>query len=586
MSRRSVLIMALMAALFSSCGAPAQVAPTQTVLPPSPTAVVVPPTAAAEVPISTSRPTDESRPLAPPQGGPLPSAKNAYFTAAGNCALCHRSNIDETGNDVSLDKDWRGSMMAQAAVDPYYQAGVSINLARFPAYSEAIQSKCSTCHLPMAHTSGVFTGEESPIFGPGGYLDPQNPSYQLARDGVSCTTCHQIQDQGLGKDDSFSGGFVIDRDTPMGARILYGSYQPLRPSQQMMSMATGFISQLSGHLQESELCATCHNLYTHYVTADGSLSQDLFPEQTPFSEWLHSDYAERSTCQDCHMPAAEGGVLLSTMGPVGPRSPFAQHTFVGGNAYMLGLLKDFGGELGVQSGPEQLEEAIMRSQAELTSNSALLEVSQPRMEATSLGFEITITPLTGHKFPTGYPSRRAWLHVTVRDGEGELVFESGAYGADGSIAGNANDQGGQAYEPHYEEISVPDQVQIYETILTDVDGQLTTVLLAASAYAKDNRLLPAGFDKASAGADIQPKGLSLADEDFSAGGDTVRYLVELGAMSGPFTVEVELLYQSISNRWAMDLRGYDTEQAQLFSAYYDARPNTPLLVAKQVLVSE
>jgi hypothetical protein len=372
----------------------------------------------------------------------------------------------------------------------------------------------------------------------------------------------------------------------MGSRIAFGRFNPVMGSQQMMAMSSGFIIQQSDHMLESEICATCHNLYTQYVTQDGSLSEDWFPEQTPYNEWLHSDFATRSSCQDCHLPQAEGSVVLSNLGPAGPRSPFGIHTFTGGNAYILGMLQNFGGDMGVQAGPEHLEEAIERTLLELGSNTAELAISQPELDGTTLRFDVTTTVLTGHKFPTGYPSRRAWLHITVRDGEGELVFESGAFGEDGSILGNANDQGGQAYEPHYEEISIPDQVQIYETVLSDVEGQLTTVLLAASSYQKDNRLLPAGFDKTTAESDIQPKGLALADADFIAGGDTVRYMVELGAVPGPFTVEAELLYQSISYRWAMDLRAYDTEQALLFSEYYDATPNTPVLVASQVLTSE
>ena len=49
--------------------------------------------------------------------------------------------------------------------------------------------------------------------------------------------------------------------------------------------------------------------------------------------------------------------------------------------------------------------------------------------------EILIENLAGHKFPAGFPSRRAWLHVRVLDKDGKLIFESGAVREDGAIHG-------------------------------------------------------------------------------------------------------------------------------------------------------
>jgi hypothetical protein len=46
-----------------------------------------------------------------------------------------------------------------------------------------------------------------------------------------------------------------------------------------------------------------------------------------------------------------------------------------------------------------------------------------------------------------------------------LFFESGKQNPDGSIQGNAADTDPLAYEPHYDLITQPDQVQIYEGIM-------------------------------------------------------------------------------------------------------------------------
>ena len=362
MSKKLVLIttLFLLTALTSACTGTDE-KPTKAPILSSPSVETIPPTATAAAAQPIPETPDETRPLAPAQEGNPITARNEYFSGSGLCVTCHRDNIDQAGNDVSLNELWLGSMMAHSAVDPYYLAGVSMNLANFPEYSDAIQAKCSSCHMPMAHTTAAFNGNKSLIFGSEGFLDPDHHLYELARDGNSCSACHQIQDQNLGEFSSFSGGFIIDDETPPGERVLFGRFDLGHMSQRMMAMASGFVSLQSDHLLESEICATCHNLYTQYVLEDGTFSEEWFPEQTPYSEWLHSDYATQSTCQDCHMPAAEGAVVLSTMGhSAPPREPFAQHSFVGGNAYMLEVLKNYGGELGVQAGPEQLDPAIER----------------------------------------------------------------------------------------------------------------------------------------------------------------------------------------------------------------------------------
>src|SRR5438477_2123185 len=97
----------------------------------------------------------------------------------------------------------------------------------------------------------------------------------------------------------------------------------------------------------------------------------------------------------------------------------------------------------------------------------------------SLQVEVFVQNLSGHKLPTAYPSRRAWLHVIVKDHEGHTMFKSGALNPDGSIQGNDNDADPTCFEPHYREITSSDQVEIYEPILKDSVGRVTTGLLSA-----------------------------------------------------------------------------------------------------------
>jgi hypothetical protein len=153
--------------------------------------------------------------------------------------------------------------------------------------------------------------------------------------------------------------------------------------------------------------------------------------------------------------------------------------------------------------------------------------------------------------------------------------------------GNDNDADAAAYEPHYTEINSPDQVQIYEAILEDVGGNVTTGLLAAKGYRKDNRLLPSGFDKTTAGDDFGVHGPALDDADFGGGGDTVRYALPLDGAAQPLSVSVRLLYQAIGHRWAENVRPYDAPETNRFLRYYDAVPNEPVeMAAVEVTVGQ
>jgi hypothetical protein len=268
------------------------------------------------------------------------------------------------------------------------------------------------------------------------------------------------------------------------------------------------------------------------------------------------------------MPAVnEPVVVASILGQ--PREGVLQHSFVGANFLMEAMLDTHRDELAVTAPPAQMAAATARITAFLQTQSARVTIGSPQLSAAQLDIPVRVENLTGHKLPTAFPSRRAWLHVVVTAADGHIVFESGKLNPDGSIVGNANDADPTRFSPHYARITQPDQVQIFEPILGDSQGHVTTGLLSATQYLKDNRILPAGFDKSTAPPDIAVKGEAAADPDFTAGSCTTRYDLSTNGAAGPFHVSVEFLYQPIGYRWAHNLASYQAAEPQQFVRDYD-----------------
>jgi len=485
---------------------------------------------------------------------------HSQFVTSDRCIACHSNLRAPSGEDVSIGFDWRSTMMANSARDPYWHAGVRREVTDHPTARAAIEDKCSTCHMPMARFDAAAAGGRGEVF-----ANLPATEHALAADGVSCTVCHQIAATGLGEQESFDGGFKIATDAV--ARGVFGPHDVDKGRASVMRSASAFTPSTGSHIQQSELCATCHTLYTTALNDSGEQIGTL-PEQVPYQEWLHSDYRETRSCQSCHMPVV--GVDMPISGIMGqPRPHFSQHTFRGGNAFVLGLLNKYRDELGVKALPQELDAAVAETKAYLGSQAATLAITAAKLTGQRLDVDVAIASTTGHKLPTAYPARRAWLHVVITDDSGGVLFESGAQRPDGAIVGNDNDADAARFEPHYDEIVSADQVQIYESVMVDAQGAVTTGLLRGVRYAKDNRLLPRGFDKRNASADVAVHGEAAQDPNFAAGGDSVRYRLDLGRRpTGAVHVKAELMYQSIGYRWAENLRAYDAPETQRFVRYY------------------
>ncbi len=513
-------------------------------------------------------------------GQPLTSFETEKFVGSEKCAACHNLLFDAEGNSLSILNHWRSSVMANAAKDPFWQAKVSSEAARNPAIKEIIEEKCVTCHMPMAKVEAQSTGQKI-LFEPG-FLEPIHGLHAAAMDGVSCSFCHQIEDSNLGNSKSFSGKFKIDEKTARPDRQIYGPYNNV--DQKTMQTSVGYKPVHGSHMATSEFCATCHTLFTPYLDGEGNIAGE-FPEQTAYLEWQNSKFGDNTkddlSCQECHMPEPDESVQISRYAPSGTekRPNFSQHHFVGSNIQMLKLMKDNLQLLGLTTSSQELEDTLQRTLKQLQEKTAQLSVLKANRLGDILTTEIEIQSATGHKFPTGIPCRRAWIHLQVLDVNGNTVFESGKPNEDGSISGNLNDQQIQEYEPHYEEITTADQVQIYETIMANTDGKVTYTLLRAAGYLKDNRLLPVGFEKSSAEKSIGVYGKAMDDTSFQGGSDHITYKIPTNGAQGPFTVKADLLYTALSFSFLEDLKKDDLPLVHAFFQYWRRTDKSPTVIS-------
>ncbi|HEY7303726.1 MAG TPA: hypothetical protein VH601_06425 [Bryobacteraceae bacterium] len=506
------------------------------------------------------------------------------FQTSDRCLACHNGLTTPSGQDVSIGFDWRASIMANSARDPYWQASVRREVMDHTEVKAAIEDECSVCHMPIPRYEAKLRGQLGEIFSHLPFNAKKKESRQ-AEDGVDCSVCHQIGKEKLGTRESYNGGFVIDAPVSAEQRPEYGPFDVQKGNQHIMRTSTGgFRPTDDQHIRDSKLCATCHTLFTVARGPGGKVIGEL-PEQMPYLEWLNSEYRDRQSCQDCHMPKVNEQTPIAKVLGV-PRGGFHQHIFVGGDFFMQNMLNRYRDDLSVAALPQELASAASGTIAFLQAKAARIAVDSIEIRSGRLEADVLVENLGGHKLPTAFPSRRAWLHVVVQDGNGRIVFESGALNKDGSIRGNDNDMDAARFEPHYTEISSEDQVQVYESVLGDPAGHVTTGLLTATGYLKDNRLLPHGFDKQTAEKDIAVSGGAATDPNFTGAGDRVRYSIALGHTKGPFQVEAELWYQPIGYRWANNLKAYDSAgEPRRFNLYFDSMTSASAVVLTRTEVT-
>jgi hypothetical protein len=486
------------------------------------------------------------------------------------CAECHE-NADGAsamrladGTGVAPYDLQHASVMANAGRDPVFYAVLAAESARVDAGPAAVESICFRCHAPMAVAEARETGAE--LVDAATLRGGDGTAETLGREGVSCVSCHRMADDGLETPERWTGRFLLD-----DAGQVFGPHA--EPFSHPMEMHTGWTPTESDHVTDSRLCASCHTLQTHTVV-DGEVTENTFLEQATWLEWRASGYAAEgeggASCQDCHLPTTEpdGSAIHTRIArrpdgndfpQVDARSPYGLHDQVGGNTLLLSLLRDHADVLQPRAGAEALDRTLAATRDMLGTAVAVRIEGATRTDG-GLEAVVAVDNRTGHKLPTGYPSRRAWLRVEVHDADGALVYAAGTVDGEGRLLDAAgaplpSEAPGGPAPNHVEEVGAEGIVPVYGVTMLDAAGAPTWRLLPAATMGRDTRLLPAGWDPSAAETEvgsIAPVGVD-DDTDFVAGGDRVRISLPAVSGSAPHTLTVGLLYQPLSARFAAEL---------------------------------
>jgi hypothetical protein len=434
----------------------------------------------------------------------------------------------------------------------------------------------------------------------------------LGRDGVSCAVCHHVSDEQLGEEQTFTGNFLTG-----SADTIYGPYPDNTIVTKPMEQALGLTPTFAAQIRDSDLCGSCHNILLPIFDNAGRRLGAGYEQSTEL-EWRNSDSSRPGpqfrSCQDCHMPTDYAGEPLrfkiaNSEAPdqfpptthrlpdrdiaLTERSRFARHSLHGLNVFLNQFFQQFPLILGFQQvdwmseQPSPLDPPAlpfasgfqmvlplftgfesMRAMAE--HDTATVEIAPLQTTAAGeLHAVVTVRNLTGHYLPTGVGFRRIVVEFLVLDRQGTALWASGRTNALGFILDGLTDRVLDSeqpvklpfapVQPHYQRIESGDQVQIYQELVRDSDGLLTTSFLRRVDPIKDNRIRPRGFDPQVFARSPSPyirelavlPGAEANDPDYYdpqlTGADAIEYQIALPpeVLERADHVQVSLYYQSI-----------------------------------------
>ena len=363
----------------------------------------------------------------------------------------------------------------------------------------------------------------------------------------------------------------------------YGLGKDEPPLYELPMMQYAFYKPLYGeHVPNGEVCAGCHTLVTHATDLEGNYTGIDYVEQATYHEWLNSTYAPDGEEPTCNTYTCCASTIRSSSAPatyLEPRTPYGLHSLVGGNAQMLEIMRDNTEALGLETAPELFDSTLQRTRDMLRNETVDLNVTMGDW-IDAWGATCEAVDQQGRtQIPIGLPSAPC-LDRSESLPERRGHPHSGGW-ENGSITG-VDESGLAEYELHHTVINDPMQVQIYELVAADVEGNPTNVLERAASSLKDNRLTPKGFSYTHPVYDTtRVEGLAPDDALFEVGQGRHTVTYEMGGAvgSGPVDMEVTVWYQAMPPRSVEPMFAFEDSTIQAFQAFFEAQGAAPELVA-------
>ena len=522
------------------------------------------------------------------------------------------------------------------------------NIKGKPNPTGFVQDTCLSCHGVMGQRQFHIDKGNDPntLFTRDILQDSTSPYGALARDGISCAVCHHVADEDPEDPAFFTGKFQVGPANelygpyPSGEGFAkVGDNVIPRP----MSASVGIIPIFGSQIQQSKVCASCHTIVLPVYDSQGNqVMEGGVPktdfEQTTYFEWLNSSFAPTGSspkaCQGCHMPDNFDAVKLSFAianiedstfpripieGPITTwptdeliletRTAYNRHQLLGANPFVMEMFDQFRTDLGLYSQDLLLPpptppvtsitdghtNAINGVVTQAQTATATVVVGSATRTGGNLQADVTVTNLAGHNLPSGVSFRRAFLDFQVLDANGVVLWESGGTDANGVIVDTSGTQlpteffspTQQNIQPHFwtgNPITSDQQVQIYEEIILDPQGLITTSFLALNDKIKENRIQPNGRSSSGPHGDLLAPVGTGADPSYTngCGCSVVRYQIPLTTpgLSNAAKVQATLYYQSIPPYYlrqrAEDATGPDTQRLINFASQLDTTKYTEI----------